>query len=41
MVAMLEKQGFNADKLWSRSVNNGNIFYIINKDKIMSAKIKI
>lgn len=41
MVAMLEKQDFNADKLWSRSVNNGNIFYIINKDKIMSAKIKI
>ena len=41
MVAMLEKHGFNTDKLWSRSVNNGNIFYIINKDKIMSAKIKI
>ena len=41
IVAMLEKQDFNADKLWSRSVNNGNIFYIINKDKIMSAKIKI
>lgn len=41
MVAMLEKQDFDADKLWSRSVNNGNIFYIINKDKIMSAKIKI
>ncbi len=41
MVAMLEKQDFNADKLWSRRVNNGNIFYIINKDKIMSAKIKI
>ena len=41
MVAMLEKHGFNTDKLWSRSVNKDNIFYIINKDKIMSAKIKI
>ena len=41
MVAMLEKQDFDADKLWSRSVNEDNIFYIINKDKIMSAKIKI
>ena len=41
MVAMLEKQDFDADKLWSRSVNEENIFYIINKDKIMSAKIKI
>ena len=41
MVAMLEKQDFDADKLWSRSVNKDNIFYIINKDKIMSAKIKI
>ena len=41
MVAMLEKQDFNADKLWSRSVNKDNIFYIINKNEVMSAKIKI
>ena len=31
----------NFERLQSRSVNNGNIFYIINKDEIMSAKIKI
>ena len=41
IVAMLEKQDFNADKLWSRSVNKDNIFYIINKNEVMSAKIKI
>ena len=41
MVAMLEKQGFNTAKLWSRSVNKDNIFYIINKNEVMSAKIKI
>ena len=41
MVAMLENQGFNTAKLWSRSVDNGNIFYIINKNEVMSAKIKI
>lgn len=40
MVAMLEKQDFDADKLWSRSVNKDNIFYIINKNEVMSAKIK-
>lgn len=41
MIAMLEKQDFDADKLWSRSVNKDNIFYIINKNEVMSAKIKI
>ena len=41
MVAMLEKQDFDADKLWSRSVNEDNIFYIINKNEVMSSKIKI